>query len=203
MKVVLATNNKGKIWQLKEILSDLTKYGVELVTLEDINYTDDIEETGETFEQNSLIKSKKVCLDTGYAAIGEDSGLCVDALDGRPGVYTARYGGTNITKEEKLNMLLEELKDVPEDLRGASFVSVLSAYFPDGTHFTTMGQCKGKITDRIINLEGGMAFTPVFRLNGETRALSEYSKEELIQVNHRGRAAKPFIEKFVQYLNQK
>lgn len=198
MKVIIATNNKGKVSQFKKLFKELTPYA-EFLTLSDINYTNDIEETGSTFEENSHLKAEMICKETGFAAIGEDSGICIDALNGEPGIYTARFE-KNLTKQEKLQHVLDKLKNVPENERGAQFVSVITAVFPSGKVIQAKGICNGKITKEIINLEGGMAYTPIFIADGHTKALSELTEDELIAVNHRGIAAKEFVKQFKEYV---
>lgn len=200
IKVVVATHNKGKISQFKKLFKELEPYA-ELLSLKDINYTNDIEETGTTFEENSQLKADVICKQTALVAIGEDSGLCIDALNGQPGIYTARFA-EGLTKEQKLQKVLDMLKDVPYEKRTAQFVSVITAIFPNGKIIQTKGVCKGKITNKIINLEGGMAYTPIFIADGHDKALSELTEDQLIEVNHRGIAAKKFNKLFIEYVTK-
>ena len=184
MKFVLASNNKKKIAELRTILSSLMP-DCEVLSLKDIGYTDDIEETGETFEENSKIKAS-VPASLGYIGIADDSGLCVDALDGAPGVHSARYSGGG--DAENIKKLLSELEDVPDEKRGAKFVCVMTAVFPDRKTVSARGEVRGVIL-REKKGEDGFGYDPVFLPDAYPgRTLAEVSEEEKNAISHRGRA---------------
>lgn len=153
MQIIYATNNKGKRDEVQNFLK-YNKYDVELITLNDIGFTEDIEENGETFEENSLIKAeavKKFCNEKGIDKIivADDAGLVVDALGGRPGVHSARYAGNHAPQEVVLNKLLDEMKDVEEGKRTASFVCVLTAILQNGKRIVKKGITEGQIATKI------------------------------------------------------
>ena len=190
MKFVLASNNKKKIAELRTILSSLLP-DCEVLSLKDIGYTDDIEETGETFEENSKIKAS-VPASLGYIGIADDSGLCVDALDGAPGVHSARYSGGG--DAENIKKLLSELEDVPDEKRGAKFVCVMTAVFPDGKTVSARGEARGVIL-REKKGEDGFGYDPVFYSADLEKTFAEALPDEKNRVSHRGRALKTFCEK--------
>ena len=145
----------------------------------------EVEETGETFAENAFIKAKAASCKTGLPAVADDSGLCVDALGGRPGVYTARYAGENATDDMRMDKLLFELKGVPEDKRTARFVSAVCCVFPDGRKIEAEGKCEGKIAFEKLG-NGGFGYDPVFTVDGKSFArMSDGEKDAL---SHRGRA---------------
>ena len=141
MKVIAATKNKGKIREMTEILSPL---GIEIVPQEEVGIEVDVEETGDTFEKNALIKARAVRMVSDYPVLADDSGLCVDALDGAPGVRSARYAGDNATDEDKINKLLSEIGEV--DNRNARFVTSVAFIFEDGREVTAEGSVDGSST---------------------------------------------------------
>ena len=203
MDIVIATNNPGKLEQFYYLLKPLKdKYKINLLSLKDINYNNDIEETGTTFEENSLIKATAIVNETGYNAIGEDSGVCIDALNGEPGLYTARFA-QGLSKQQKLEKVLDMLKDVPDEKRGATFVSVVTAKFTDGTTFVARYDLRGKITKEIVNLNMGMAFTPVFKADDCDKIMSELTFEELLQTSHRARSTQNLLAQITPYLDKK
>lgn len=190
MKFVLASNNKKKIAELKAILSSLLP-GCEVLSLKDIGYTAEIEENGQTFEENSLIKAR-VPASLGHIGVADDSGLCVDALDGAPGVYSARYSGGG--DQANIDKLLSELENVPDEKRGAKFVCVISAVFPDGKTVTARGEAHGVIL-RQRRGEDGFGYDPVFYSTDLQKTFAEAEGEEKNKVSHRGRALAAFCEK--------
>jgi len=159
MKLVLASRNRGK---LKELSAILSRFSIEAVLQSDVGFEEEVEENGTTFEENSLMKAKAVYEATGFAAIADDSGLMVDALNGEPGVYSARYGGDACKTDADRNAhLLETMKDVPDEQRGAKFVSVISCILPDGTVLTARGECAGMIL-REERGSDGFGYDPLF-----------------------------------------
>lgn len=190
MKFVLASNNKKKISELRAILSSLLP-DCEVLSLCDIGYTGDIEETGDTFEENSKIKAS-VPASLGYIGIADDSGLCVDALDGAPGVHSARYSGGG--DAENIKKLLSELEDVPDEKRGAKFVCVMTAVFPDGKVISARGEAHGVILHEKRG-DDGFGYDPVFYSTDLNKTFAEAEPDEKNKVSHRGRALALFCEK--------
>lgn len=190
MKFVLASNNKKKITELRAILSSLLPE-CEVMSLKEAGIEGDIEENGATFEENSIIKAS-VPAKLGYIGIADDSGLCVDALDGAPGIYSARYSGGG--DQANIEKLLKELEPVPEQQRTAKFVCVMSAVFPDGRIITARGETYGVIL-REQRGEDGFGYDPVFYSTDLNKTFAEASADEKNKVSHRGRALTLFSEK--------
>lgn len=189
MKVIAATKNKGKIREMEEILSGL---GIEIVSQQDMGIDVDVEETGDTFEKNALIKARAVAMISDNPVLADDSGLCVDALGGAPGVYSARYAGDNATDEDKINKLLREIGD-SED-RNAKFVTAVAFIFPDGREITASGEVKGYITEKPAGT-GGFGYDPIFFSEELEKTFAEATDEEKNSVSHRGRALKNLYKK--------
>ena len=179
MTFVIATHNAKKLKELKRILEPL---GFDAMIREDLP---EVEETGTTFAENALLKAESACKVTGMPAIADDSGLMVDALDGAPGVYSARYAGEGATDKQRYEKLLSELEAVPEEKRTARFASAVCCVFPDGKVITAEGTCEGKIAYGPTG-EGGFGYDPVF-LVGE-RSYAEMTAEEKDSISHRGLA---------------
>ena len=192
MRYILASNNRGKLREMKAILAET---GAEVVSQREAGADFEAEETGTTFEENALIKARAACAALGEPAIADDSGLCVDALGGAPGVYSARYGGCK-TDPERLALLLKNLGD--EKNREAKFVSCIACVFPNGDVLTARGECPGTITT-VPRGDGGFGYDPVFELPGTGKTMSELTEEEKNAVSHRGRALKQFQEKLREY----
>lgn len=193
MKMIAATNNSHKLNEIKAILKDK---GIEVISLADAGLDIEIEENGETFMENALIKAREVFRLTGEAAIADDSGLEVDALNGRPGVKSARYSGqTGVDKDSKNNEKLKEaLKDIPVDMRGARFCSAIAAIFPDGKEITAEGYVYGKIGSKEKG-EYGFGYDPLFIVDGYGRTMAELDSEEKNKISHRANALKEFVKK--------
>lgn len=193
MRMIAATNNKHKLEEIRAILRDR---GMEVISLAEAGLDIDIEENGETFVENALIKAREVFKLTGEAAIADDSGLEVEALGGQPGVRSARYSGeTGEDKDKKNNEKLKEaLKDVPEDKRSARFCSAIAAVFPGGQEITAVGFVYGKIgyTEKG---EHGFGYDPLFIVDGYGRTMAELGPEEKNKISHRANALKEFIRK--------
>ena len=188
---------QGKINEVKTLFKN-HHIETEVLSLKDINFTEEIDENGTTFEENSMIKAKAIkdfCNKNGIneIIITDDAGLCVDALDGRPGVYSARYVSEKATQVEKLTNLLEELKDVPKEKRTARFICFLTAILPSGEIITAEGITKGTISETIGTL-GGLTFCPVFIPEGSNKVMNDMTDEEK-EKTHREKAMKELIPK--------
>ena len=163
-KIVIATNNKGKVEEIKQILE-----GYELLTLKDINCNIEVEEDKDTFEGNSLKKAKEIYETTGIPCIADDTGLCIDAFNGWPGVYTARFLGENATQEERNNAILEKMKDLKENERTARFKCVMTYYDKENV-LVGRGETIGKIAKELRGTDG-FGYDPLFEVeNGKTYA---------------------------------
>ena len=193
MKLVLATKNSGKVVEFKRILAEFGADNLEVVGLDAFPEIGDIEETGTTFAENSLLKARTICKLTGLPALADDSGICVDALNGAPGLYSARYSGRgDAANNEKL---LNELKDVPDAKRGAYFICVAAYVRPDGFERVEEGRFYGKILHQEIGT-GGFGYDPLFQPDGLNCSSAQLSAEEKDAISHRGKAMRaiaPFI----------
>lgn len=196
MRFVLATHNPGKLREMGEILKDL---GIEVVSPKDLGITVDVEETGTTFAENAMLKAKTVCQAAGLPAIADDSGLCVDALNGAPGVYSARYGGEGLDDKGRYLLLLSSLRGAPT--RAAHFACAVACAFPNGDTLTAEGRCDGSIAYAPLG-EGGFGYDPVFLLPGTGKTFGQLSQEEKSAVSHRGKALKEFAGKLETHLKK-
>ena len=196
MKAVLASRNTHKLKELQAILGGL---GIEVVLESELGLDIDVDETGTTFEENSLLKAEAVMQVSHMPALADDSGLMVDALDGAPGVYSARYGpkGHDGTDAERVAYLLENMKNVPEGKRGAKFVCVITCLWPDGRKIVARGECPGVIAFEPQG-ENGFGYDPVFYYPPLRCSFAELSPEEKNEVSHRARALRAFTEKLTQ-----
>ena len=194
MKLVLASKNQKKLVEMNDILSHL---GIEVCSEEEAGVDLEVEETGATFEENSLLKAKAVMEASGLPAIADDSGLCVECLNGAPGVYSARYGGEGLSDEERYRILLENMRG--QMTRAAKFVSVITCCFPNGDVLTARGECPGTIAYAPMG-EGGFGYDPVFFLPELKKTFAQLSAEEKNAISHRGKALEAFKEKLEEYL---
>ena len=189
MKFVLATRNAHKATELKRILEELD-LDCELLTVSDFPDAPEVEETETTFEGNALLKARALAKFTGLAAIADDSGICVDALDGKPGVLSARWSGaTENVDKANLDLVLEQIKDVPTESRGATFVCAAVAVFPDGKELVATGEMLGSLRNAPIG-ENGFGYDPIFVPSGFTKTTAEMSATEKDAISHRGIALK-------------
>ena len=196
MRFVLATHNPGKLREMGEILKD---FGIEVVSPKDLGITVDVEETGSTFAENAMLKAKAICKAADLPAIADDSGLCVDALNGAPGVYSARYGGEGLDDRGRYMLLLSSLRGAPT--RAAHFACAVACAFPNGDTLTAEGRCDGSIAYAPLG-EGGFGYDPVFLLPEKGKTFGQLSQEEKSAVSHRGRALKDFAGKLAAYLKK-
>lgn len=188
MKIIAATKNKNKLREFGEILKDF-----EIISQEEAGVDIDVEETGTTFEENSYIKAKAIYDITGITTIADDSGLCVDALGGAPGVYSARYGGEGYDDKGRVDLLLQNMKDIPDGERSARFVCVITLVGKDGV-LTARGECEGRI-DYEPKGGNGFGYDPVFFVEQYNKTMAEATPEEKNAISHRGKALKIFAEK--------
>ncbi len=196
MKLVLASQNEKKLKEMNDILSQL---GIEVCLQSQVGVHVDVEETGDTFEANSLLKAQAVMKATGMPAIADDSGLCVDALGGAPGVYSARYGGPDLNDAGRYRLLLENMRG--QSPRTAHFVSVITCCFPNGDVITARGECAGTIAYAPQGT-GGFGYDPVFFLPQKKKTFAQLTPEEKNEVSHRGKALTLFREKLEDYLKK-
>ena len=196
MKFIMATNNSHKVIELSRILLPL---GITVVSAKDAGITlDDVEETGMTFAENAFLKADAAFKKTGMPVVADDSGLCVDALDGRPGIYSARYGGEGASDSDKNAKLLGELKDIDEDNRTAHFTCAICCILEDGTRIDVEGICNGKIAFEPHG-DGGFGYDPIFMCG--SKCYAQLSGEEKDAVSHRGialRKLKAELEKLLK-----
>lgn len=187
MKFVLATRNSHKAEELKRILEELA-LDCELLTAADFPDAPEVEETESTFEGNALLKARALAKFTGLAAIADDSGICVAALDGNPGVLSARWSGaTENVDKANLDLVLEQTKDVAPDKRGAKFVCAAVVVFPDGKELVSIGEMTGSLLTAPIG-ENGFGYDPIFVPEGFTKTTAEMSGAEKDAISHRGKA---------------
>lgn len=196
MKFVLASHNQGKLAEMQRILGQL---GVEVVLQSELGLALEPEETGTTFTENARIKAEAVMQASGLPAIADDSGLCVDALNGAPGVYSARYGGEGLDDTGRYRLLLENMKgQMP---RTAKFVSVITCCFPNGDVLTARGECPGTIAFAPQG-EGGFGYDPVFFVPPLKKTFAQLTAEEKNAISHRGKALEVFQVKLEAYLKK-
>ena len=191
MKIVIATNNNNKFQEIREMLPK----SIELVSLKDIGCTEDIPETSDTLEGNAALKTIHVLENYGFDCFADDTGLEVDALDGAPGVYAARYAGENVTYDDNVNKMLSEMKG-KED-RAAQFRTVVSLKI-DGMEYFFEGICRGEITTEKFGV-GGFGYDPIFKPEGYNITFSEMSSEEKAKISHRGIAVRKLVEFLEEY----
>ena len=191
MKVILASQNKHK---LEEIQAILAPYDMELVLQSELGLSIDVEETGETFEENSYLKAKAVMEATGLPAIADDSGLCVDVLGGAPGIYSARYGGEDyVTDQDRRLLLLKNMRGIRSEERTARFVCVITLLWPDGRKLVAKGFVEGLITFEPRG-EDGFGYDPVFYVPSHGCTFAQMGTEAKNKISHRANALKKLCE---------
>ena len=195
-KFVLATHNPGKLAEMGAILSGL---GVEVVSPADLGITVDVEETGTTFAENAMLKAKAICAAAGMPAIADDSGLCVDALNGGPGVYSARYGGEGLDDRGRYTLLLNSMRG--QTTRAAHFACAIACAFPNGDTLTAEGRCDGAIDFAPMGTEG-FGYDPVFLIPDKGKTFGQLTAEEKSAISHRGKALREFAKTLETYLKE-
>ena len=193
MKLVIASRNKGKIEELARILA-IVAPTVELIGSDQFPELSDVEETGDTFEANALLKARTICRETGLPAIADDSGLCVDALNGAPGIYSARYAGVDASDAENLNQLLHALLEVKDDARTARYrcALVYVRHVEDEQPLICEASWEGRIT-RHKQGTGGFGYDPIFWLSEYGCTAAELSAEVKNSISHRGQALQQLL----------
>ena len=192
MKVVLASQNKHKLVEISKITE---KFGIELVLQSELGVAIDVEETGSTFEENSLLKAEAVMKATGLPALADDSGIAVDALNGEPGIYSARYGfDESLDDWGRLELLLKNTEHVPDGQRQAQFVCVITFITPEGQVIQARGEIHGELTRHPAG-KNGFGYDPIFYYPPLGKTTAELSPEEKNEVSHRANALKLFYEK--------
>lgn len=185
MKIIAATHNKDKIREIRQILADA---GVCIVSMSEAGLDAlDVEENGSAFEENATLKAEEVTRLTGIAALADDSGLCVDALAGAPGIYSARYAGPEADTRANDAKLLEAMRDVPEAERTGRYVSAVALAYPDGRLLVVRGECEGRILFEERG-SGGFGYDTLFAPEGSERSFAEMSAEEKNRISQRSRA---------------
>lgn len=194
MKLVLASKNPKKLLELQAILS---AQGIEVVLESQVGIDVDVEETGTTFEENAFLKAHAVMEQSGLPAVADDSGLCVDALNGAPGVYSARYGGPELDDAGRCKLLLENMRGQLD--RRCRFVSAICCCFPNGDRVEARGECPGTLAYAPRGSDG-FGYDPIFFLPERKKTFAELTAEEKNAISHRGRALEAFGEKLKAYL---
>lgn len=185
MKLVIATGNKNKIFEIKEKLSCVEH--IEIIPLGEFKNVPEIIEDADTFNGNAIKKARVIRDFTGLPSMADDSGLIVDALNGEPGVYSARYGGEGLTDRDRYLMVLDKMKGIEESKRGARFVCSIAIALPDGREFSADGLCEGRIALAPCG-ENGFGYDPVFYLPEYGRTMAELTLEIKNRISHRGKA---------------
>lgn len=200
MEICAATGNAGKLKELRRILE---AQGHTVKSQKELGITLEPDETGTTFEENALIKAKAICKASGLPTVADDSGLEVDALNGEPGVYTARYCGRHGDDEANNDKLLANLEGLPKEKRSAKFVSAVCLYLPDGRSLTTRGECPGWIGFERRGTNG-FGYDPIFNVEQyDDRSYAQLTTQEKDAISHRGKALARLEEKLEGFLQDK
>ncbi|WP_243789675.1 RdgB/HAM1 family non-canonical purine NTP pyrophosphatase [Saccharopolyspora gloriosae] len=200
-RVLLATRNAKKLVELRRILEAEGVTGVEVIGLNEVPEFPEAPETGATFESNALAKAADAARATGLPAVADDSGLAVDALNGMPGVLSARWSGKHGDDQANLDLLLGQIHDVPDERRGGAFVSAAALVLPDGTETVVRGEWPGTLA-RAERGTNGFGYDPIFVPDGETRTAAELSAEEKDADSHRGRALRLLLPRLRELAGQ-
>ena len=188
-KIVVASGNRGKLREIAELFDRC-----EVVSMREAGFAGEIEENGASFEENALIKARAVCEALGCAALADDSGICVDALGGAPGIHSARFAGAHGDDAANNALLLKKLRSVPSEKRGAYFESCVALCLPDGRAFVASGRTYGHILDKTVG-QGGFGYDPLFFSDELGKTFGEASEEEKNAVSHRARALAALVKK--------
>ncbi|MDN4072692.1 XTP/dITP diphosphatase [Fictibacillus terranigra] len=184
MKVLIATKNEGKVKEFKFMFAEL---GMEVTSLLDVENTPDVEETGTTFSENAKIKAEEISVLYNLPVIADDSGLVIDALDGRPGVFSARYAGMEKDDDKNIDKVLDEMRSVPPEERSARFVCALAVARPGKETLIVEGYCEGEIGYKKVG-SNGFGYDPIFFVKNTSSTMAELTKEEKNKISHRANA---------------
>ncbi len=196
-KLLVATHNQGKLQNFADMLQDLA---IEWLSLDDVGVVQDVAETGSTFRENSVLKARAYAAETGLLTLADDSGLEVDALDGAPGVYTARYGGEGLTAVQRYQKLLDDIKSVPDPQRTARFRCVIVLAGPDGTILgESEGVCEGRIALAPVG-DNGFGYDPVFYLPQFNKTMAQLPAAQKHLISHRGQAVQAIVPRLRELL---
>lgn len=190
-KFIVASKNKGKIEEIKELLAN---FPFKVLSMQDVGIDEDIEEKGNSFEENAYIKAMRVFRLTGEMVMADDSGLEVDYLNGAPGIYSSRYGGEHATDQDRNNKLLAALRLVPFEKRTARFVCAISLIFPSGEHFDIKECCEGYIGFEPLG-DNGFGYDPLFFIPDYQVTMAQLSLAEKNKISHRGKALRLMVDK--------
>lgn len=193
-KIIFATGNAGKMKEIHMILADM---GLPVLSMKEAGITLDIEENGATYEENALLKARAVAAHTDGIVLADDSGLEIDALQGEPGVYSARYMGEDTSYRIKNASLIKRLEGVPEKLRTARFVCAIAAVLPDGRELTVRAAVEGRI-DYEEKGENGFGYDPIFYVPEYDRTTAELTQEQKNEISHRGKALRIMKEELIK-----
>ena len=184
-KVILATQNEGKIREMRDIFS---KFGMDVISRDEMGLPkDEIEETGTTFEENSYIKASVIAKQCDGIVVADDSGIAVDCIGGKPGVYSARFAGEGCTPHDNNVKLLQLMDGIPTEERGARFVSVITLIYPDGTKLVARGECEGSVSEEMRG-ENGFGYDPIFIPKGYDQTFGELPAELKNRISHRAKS---------------
>ena len=198
-KLVIATRNAGKIREFRRILDLISAGAVELVSIDQFPDLVDVEETGTTFQENALLKARYTAKMTGLPSISDDSGLCIDALGGAPGIFSARWAGTHGDDKANVEKVLDELRAVPDEMRGAYFICVAALVMPDGREEVAEGRFEGSILHRAIG-DQGFGYDPIFAPLGMSISSAQMSSDEKDACSHRGKSLRAIAPHVIEML---
>ena len=199
-QLVLASRNNGKLLELQRLLRTIAPH-VDLVSVSQFPEIGDVEETGSTFEENALLKAETIAMKTGLAAIADDSGLCIDALNGAPGVLSARWSGVHGDDRANLEKVLREMEEIQPEMRTGKFVSVVALALPDGRNEICRGEVHGVIRYSAMG-DGGFGYDPIFQPVGYQITMAELSSDEKDRISHRGQAMRAIAPVIAELLSQ-
>ena len=199
-RLLLATRNRGKIEEFRRILEEIAAGQIELVGLDQFPNLHDVDETGSTFKENALLKAREMCGASGIAAIADDSGLCVDFLNGDPGIYSARWAGIHGDDAANTLKVLNSLADVPDEKRGAHFTCVAALALPDGRTHTEEAHFDGWILREPVG-EHGFGYDPIFRPDGYEISSAQMSASAKDAISHRGKSLRAIAPHVISLLN--
>lgn len=197
-ELVLATRNAGKILEVERLLQAHAPQ-IHVRSVSEFNL-DDVEETGDTFEANALLKAETIARDTGLPALADDSGIAIDALGGAPGIYSARWAGVHGDDAANIAKVLEQLDSIPDADRGAQFVCVIALALPDGRSMTVRAEVEGQVR-RVPMGDQGFGYDPIFQPDGFAITTAEMSPEQKDAISHRGKALREIAPKIAPFIN--